>query len=268
MRYLIFIPSVFFILLFSFSSLEEHPLIVSNILSALFVLAGAFLATFISYPLKKIKGIVNVLKDIYIDHCFDYNKEVKATISLAREFKKHGFMYLVESAKQIKNPYIKKGVELIADNYEWDNIKRAIEREFFFNIIQTENSQQILRSMSKYAPAFGLAGTIIGMIKVFPNLADPAQIGVSISFALLTTLYGVLLSNLLFLPLANKMKDDTEDKESVLRFSLEAVKCIYDKEYSVVIQQRLELVIPRHELVETSLLSTDPAPKLKAVNEN
>lgn len=268
MRYLIFIPSVFFVLLFSFSSLEQYPLVVSNILSALFVMGGTLLATFISYPPKKIKAIIDVVKNVYIEHCFDYNREMGQTINIARDFKKNGFMHLVETARHVKNPYIKTGVELIADNYAWGNIKRAIEREFQFNIMQNESSQHILRSMAKYAPAFGLAGTIIGMIKVFPNLADPAQIGVSISFALLTTLYGVLLANLILLPLANKMKDYTADKESVFRFSLEAVKCIYDKEYSVVIQQRLELIIPRHELLEPETSTTEPAHELKAVNEN
>ncbi len=194
-----------------------------------------------------------MLKKAYELEKFDYSDTTKYTLQLVREYKKYGFKTLESASKDVTNPYLSLGYQLIADRCEWEQIKTAIEKEFIYDTIQNESSQRILRSMSKYAPSFGLAGTIIGLMKVFPQLENPVNIGSAISIALLTTLYGVLTSNLIFMPLANKLKDNSTDEEIVLSFNLEALKCIYDKDYTIIIEQRLAGLMPKHELYKISI---------------
>jgi hypothetical protein len=84
------------------------------------------------------------------------------------------------------------------------------------------------------------------------------NIGSAISIALLTTLYGVLTSNLIFIPLANKLKENSTDEEIVLSFNLEALKCIYDKDYTIIIEQRLAGLMPKHELLKYQSEKSEP----------
>ncbi len=258
MKLLIFIICFISIIFFSTSLHESYHAILSNIISISFVLGGTLIATLISFPIDKIKQISSVLKKAYDIEKFDYNETIKYTLQLVREYKRSGFKALESASKDTKNPYLSLGYQLIADSCEWSQIKTEIEKEFIYDTTQNESAQRILRSMAKYAPSFGLAGTIIGLMKVLPQLENPINIGSAISIALLTTLYGVLTSNLIFMPLANKLKENSSDEEIVLLFNLEALKCIYDKDYTIIIEQRLSGLMPKHELIKYQSDKTEP----------
>jgi len=250
MRLIIFLISFLCIIFFSSTLHESYHAVLTNIISVAFVLGGTLIATLISYPVEKIKQISAILKKTYEIEKFNYITTTRNTLQLVREYKKYGFKVLESAAKQVNNPYLNLGYRLIADRCEWQQIKTAIEKEFIYDTAQNESAQRILRSMGRYAPAFGLAGTIIGLMKVLPQLLEPVNIGSAISVALLTTLYGVLTANLLFMPLANKLKENTSDEEIVLRFILETLKCVYDREYTINIEQRLSGLMPKHELIK------------------
>ena len=257
MRFIIFIICFICIIFFSSSIHESYHVILSNIISITFVLGGTLIATLISFPVEKIKQITTVLKKAYEIEKFDYTETTAYTLQLVREYKRFGFKALENASKEVKNPYLRIGYQLIADRREWAPIQTAIEKEFIYDTTQNESAQRILKSMAKYAPSFGLAGTIIGLMKVFPQLLNPVNIGSAISIALLTTLYGVLASNLVFLPLSNKLKENTSDEEIILSFNLEALKCIYDKDYTIVIEQRLSALMPKHELLKYQTQKTE-----------
>lgn len=247
MKAIIFGISFLCVIFFSVSLQENFQAIISNILSICFVLGGTFLATLISFPLEKLRGVVSVVKKAYYVQKFDYAFWTREVIHIAREYKRLGFKALEDSAASCKNPYLKIGLHLIADNSSWEEIQTAVEKEFVYDSLQSENAQRIIHAMAKYAPAFGLAGTIIGLMMVFPQLTNPKHIGSAISLALLTTLYGVLSANLILLPLENKLKDNAADDEILYRFVIEALQCIQNRDYSVVIEQRLTAVMPRHQ---------------------
>lgn len=250
MRFIIFVVCFIGIVFFSASLQENYQGLVSNILSICFVFGGTLLATLISYPVEKIKSIRDVIKRAYYIEKFDYAESTKQVVSLTRVYKRLGFKALEESARTLSNPYLKIGIQLIADNAEWEQIKAATEKEFIFDGLQSDNSRRIIHAMAKYAPAFGLAGTIIGLMMIFPQLSNPKNIGSAMSLALLTTLYGVLAANLLLLPLENKLKDNAADDEFMYRYVIEALHCIQQHDHSVVIEQRLSALMPKHELLK------------------
>lgn len=258
MRFIIFLISFIAIIFFSSSLHQNYQFILSNITSILLVCGGTLIATLISFPLEKIKRIGAVLKKAFGVQKLDYPETTKQVIRAAREYKRLGFKSLEESAKGIHNPYLKLGFQLIADSCSWDQIKSTIEKELIFDSLENDSAQRILRSMAKYAPAFGLAGTIIGLIKIFPQLSNPGNLGSAMSLALLTTLYGVLLANLVFLPLANKLKDNSAEDELIYSFMTEALQCIQTKEYSIVIEQKLTALMPKHELIKYRTNKNEP----------
>lgn len=252
---------VFFlgIIFFSVSMQENYQVIVSNILSFCFVIGGTLLATIISYPLDKMKNLVSIVKKAYYIQKFDYAEGTRKIIHIAREYKRLGFKTLEEAAQNLENPYLKLGLKLIADNSEWEHIKSAIQKEFVYDSLQSENGQRIIHAMAKYAPAFGLAGTIVGLMMIFPQLTNPKNIGSALSLALLTTLYGVLAANLILLPLENKLKDNAADDEIMYRFVIEALQCIQEREYSVIIEQRLTALMPKQQMARYEHEKTDGA---------
>ncbi len=250
MRFIVFLASFVSIILFSTSLQESYQGIVSNILSIAFVFGGTLVATLISYPVEKMKNIKQVLHRAYSTSAFDYPMHANFMVHTAREYKRIGFKSLESASEAIDNQYVKLGLQLIADNCSWEHIKSTLEKEFIFDSLETDSAQRIIRSMARYAPSFGLAGTIIGLMKIFPQLANPANIGGPMSLALLTTLYGVLASNLIFMPIANKLKDNTTDDEVMFRFILEGLQCIQEREYSVITEQRLSALMPKHELLK------------------
>ncbi len=248
MRIIIFIICFTGIILFSAGIYENTNALRSNVLSILIVCGGTFLATAISFPRDKLRIIGATLKKAYSSDSFPYARYTRRIVQTAREYKRSGFKSLLHASKSYPNPYLQIGLRMVADGSAWEDIKTSLDKEFLFEQDEIDTAERVLRSMSKYAPSFGLAGTIIGLMRIFPQLSNPHNIGHAISLALLTTLYGVLFSNLVFLPLANKLRDKAEDDTALYRYILEALSCVYDKEYSIVIEQRLKSAVPSHAL--------------------
>ncbi len=248
MKYILFAIAFICIIFFSSFNYEGYEYALSNIFSIIFVLGGTLVSTVISYSPQKIMRVKTVLKNALRTEKFNFADNTKQIIRITREYRKLGFKALEDSAKQVTNPYLKLGMQMIAANCTWEQIRTAVEKEVLFDNIENNHAQAILRSMAKYAPAFGLTGTIIGLMKIFPQLSNPANIGNSMSLALLTTLYGVLLSNLIFTPLSNKLRDIVSEDELVFRFIIEALVCIRQREYSIVTEQKLSCLMPKHQL--------------------
>ncbi len=248
MKFIIYFVCFIGIIFFSSSVNENYQYIMSNIFSILFVFGGTLISTLISYPVERVKRIKVIVEKAFRTRRFNFPDTTRLVIQVTREYKRLGFKSLENSLKDFQNPYLKHGVKLIADSCKWEHIRSTLEKELMFDILENDSAQRILRAMAKYAPAFGLIGTIIGLMRIFPQLTNPENIGGSISLALLTTLYGVILSNLVFLPLANKLKDNSSEDELVYRYILEALQCIQKREYSIVTEQKLSALMPKHEL--------------------
>lgn len=247
MRLLLFSLCFLIVVLFSSSGQNLPEGLLANVLSIVFVLGGTLFATMISFPSGKIRQLRTTLRTAFTRTAFDYAGCARSVLHIARAYKKRGFKYLEQAADQSASPYLALGLRLIADNASFEQIESAIEKEFIFDRLQTDAAERILRAMARYAPAFGLAGTIVGLMRIFPQLTNPGNIGGPMSLALLTTLYGVLSANLVFLPVANKLRDCAADDEVMLRFVFESLQCIQERQYAVVIEQRLCALMPRHE---------------------
>jgi len=248
MKITIFIISFLAIIFFSSTFNEAYYGLFSNILSILFVLGGTLIATLISFPIAKLKEIWPAVRKSYMAERFDYPDKARSILHLARKYRRTGFKCLEETAQTIDHKYLKLGLNLIAANYTWQQISSTLEQEYIFDSLENNTVERIIRSMAKYAPAFGLAGTILGLMRIFPQLANPQNIGSAMSLALLTTLYGVLASNLILLPLASKLRDNAADNEIMYRFIMEALLCLHQREYAVVIEQKLCALMPRRAL--------------------
>jgi len=162
---------------------------------------------------------------------------------------------LEEDGKRTDNPFLRRGIELVVDDYDRYEISNIMEKDYELYFSNKASQVHILHTLAKLAPAFGFIGTIIGLISVLNNMGAPAEIGKGMSLALLTTLYGSLISNFLFLPLAKKLSEHTKAEISQLNIIMEGVMDIADKRNPKAISHRLQGYLGVHDLTRADGLA-------------
>lgn len=173
-----------------------------HIPSIVITLGGTVAATLLSYPLKSFINLWKVMQKAFIHKDVSANEIIEEIIILANIARKEGLLSLEEYGEKIDDDFLKKGIMLIVDGTDPELVRNILETELNFLEERHGQGQGILESMGSYAPAFGMIGTLIGLINMLQQMDDPRAIGPNMSVALVTTFYGSVLANVLFLPLA------------------------------------------------------------------
>ncbi|MFH1379249.1 MAG: motility protein A [bacterium] len=192
-----------------------------NFQSFLITFGGSFCAILINYPIKQVFGTIKVVKKVFSDPGEDTTRLISTFVSLAQKTKKEGFLSLEADVKKLDNDFMKRGVQLVIDGQDAEFIRNTLETELTFISERHKVGQEIFNVASTYFPAFGMIGTIIGLILMLANLQDQSQIASGMAVALLTTFYGLVFGFLLCMPIAGKLKRRSEEellvKEIVIR---------------------------------------------------
>jgi len=233
--------------------------IASNINAVIIVFGGTIFATLLAYPLQKLMMTARFLKQ-----SFGGNQQVRWTIEtlvrLARIHKKGGILALEREGEKLPPGLIHTGVGLMTYNFSRANVDQILHKEALLNFSQYETAYKILCSMAKLAPAMGLAGTVVNLIRTFGHLSSPQNLIGYMAIALLSTFYGVVLANICFVPLSNKLREFMD--QDLLRMDMikEGILDIYDGEHPRAIQYKLETLvgIPSEPYMSTISLVKTP----------
>jgi chemotaxis protein MotA len=174
--------------------------------SIMIVLGGTFGAVLINYPFSTILKVVPAAKSIFIRKETDVQRIVNLFVEMAGAARRGGLLSLEKMEPQFKNPFLAKSITLVLDGVDPADVEIILEGEIQSTEEQYRVGADIFTTMGNFAPAMGLMGTLIGLVKMLMQMNDPSQIGPAMSLALLTTFYGVILSNLVFLPAAGKLR--------------------------------------------------------------
>ncbi len=213
--------------------------VASNLNAMMIVFGGTFFATLLAYPLQKLWMTVQFLKQSFKD-----NRQIRWTIStlvrLARVYKKDGILALEREGEKLPAGLVNRGVGLIVYNFSRENVEQILHKEALLTFGQYETSYKILCSMAKLAPAMGLAGTVVNLIRTFGHISAPQNLVGYMAIGLLSTFYGVLLANICFVPLSNKLREFMD--QDLLRMDIvqEGILDIFDEEAPRAIQYKLE----------------------------
>lgn len=222
----------------------DNPLLFISVSSFILVVGGTFAATFVGqearYVWLAIKGMGSTLLPQRVNRNI-LNQEVGRIIRWGYLVKEKGFLPLEDEIKKIRSDqFLVFGVELLITGYDGDDVRDTLynvsERTFERNMVAVN----ILRSMGSTAPAFGMIGTLVGLIVMLDTMgSDPTQLGPGLAVALNTTLYGVFLARVLFVPTANKL----QQREEILRFRhelmIEGFALLAEKRSPRYIQDRM-----------------------------
>jgi len=212
---------------------------VSNLNALMIVLGGTFAATLIAYPWKKIVWTFRLLKRAFVDQD-EIEWTIHTLVDLARSYRHGGIRALEEHGEKLPPGLLKTSVELIAYQCPKEKIEQITQKESQLTYAQYETAYKIIYNMARLAPALGLAGTIVTLIRVFGHITDPKSLVGYMALALFSTFYGVVLANLCFVPLANKVREFMDHEEVRRELIQEGILDLYDEENPRSIQFKLE----------------------------
>lgn len=212
--------------------------------SVIIVLGGTIASTLASYPIKDFLNIGKVIKKAFFYKEESPDEVITEIIGLANVARKEGLLSLEEYAENLDDEFLQKGIMLIVDGTDPDLVRNILETELVFLEERHLEGQGIFQTMGTYAPAFGMIGTLIGLINMLRYLDDPSAIGPNMSVALVTTFYGSVLANVVFLPLAQKLKIRSNSEILVKELMVEGLLSIQAGENPRIIEEKLKTFIP------------------------
>jgi chemotaxis protein MotA len=177
-----------------------------NAPSVLIVVGGATAATMTAFPLARFLKLPKVVLKTVFAKPIDLVELVKQLVELAEVARRDGILALENMTDQIDDDFLIGGIQMAVDGTDPEVIQSVMETDLENLIERHEAGKGLLDALGRFAPAFGMIGTLIGLVAMLSNMDDPSKIGAGMAAALLTTLYGALLANIVFLPLADKLQ--------------------------------------------------------------
>ncbi|TVM16660.1 motility protein A [Oceanidesulfovibrio indonesiensis] len=219
-------------------------LIFVSIESLLIVLGGTIGATLVNYPLSRVFGVFSVVKHTFFSKVDSPTDIIDQFMEYANRARREGILSLEPIIKEIDDVYLRKGLQLTVDGLEPQAIQEILEKEVIYLESRHETGAEILSALGAYAPAMGMIGTAIGLILMLQTMEDPSTIGPAMAVALITTFYGAILANLVFLPMAGKLKQRSKDEIVVKEMVMEGILAISKGENPRIIEEKLTSFLP------------------------
>ena len=221
--------------------LDTHAFIV--------IFGGSTAATLIRFPLSSIMhGLPLGMKFVFSMRRWTARELVDEIARLAEVARKQGPIGLEK--EDVEDSFLAKGMRYVADGYDMTFIRDSLERDRDNFLIHLDEGQKIYRAIGDCAPAFGMIGTLIGMVQMFANMTDPSKLGPFMATALLATLYGALVANLFCLPIADKLHGKLLDEETNRTLIIDGILMIRDSKSPTLVREMLLAYLPekhRHE---------------------
>lgn len=212
--------------------------------SLLIVVGGTIAAIFIAFPLKKVLSTMKVVKKAFSNSTYEIATIINKIVSLANVARREGLLALEEAVEEIEDPFLQKGVMLIVDGTDPELVKNILETEIAFLEERHNEGKGIFDTMGTLSPAFGMIGTLIGLVAMLKQLDEPSTIGPSMAVALLTTLYGSLIANMLCIPIARKLKLKSREEILLKEIMIEGLLSIQAGENPRIIEEKLKAFLP------------------------
>lgn len=211
----------------------------------LIVFGGTFAATAASYPWSRLKKIPQALKLAFRTKEEDPHQLMEDMIRFAHLARREGVLALESEAAEHPNEFLRNGLQMVVDGTDPELNRQILEMQIDAVEQQLENEAKIFDSAAGYAPTMGIIGTVMGLIHVLGNLSDPSALGPAIAVAFTATLYGVASANIIYLPIATKIRFRCAEKVHILELMLEGILAIQAGENPNLIQKKLTSFLMR-----------------------
>ena len=222
----------------------EGPGTFLNPPSLMIVMGGTLGTVMICFPVKTLKQTISITKNAFFATEFNIPEIIKILESLAKTARRDGLLALEGSRDAIDDDFYKDGLQLVVDGQEADTVQAILTNEIDYIQARHMTGAEVMAVAGKYAPAFGMIGTIIGLIQMLQSMEDPSSIGPSMAVALITTFYGAVLSNVIFLPLQAKLEVRSAEEVELKTLLMEGLLSIHAGDNPRILVQKLSAFVP------------------------
>jgi len=213
--------------------------------SILIVFAGTFGVVTISFSLQEIVRAQKVMLSVLINRSRDIEDVAIEVLQLSERARKEGVLALQQSMDALEDrPFLHKALVMVVDGTSADDVERIMKSEIAAMAMRHKRSADVFTRSAEIAPAMGLIGTLIGLVQMLGNLADPSTIGPSMAVALITTFYGAILANMVFSPIATKLARNSADEVLLNTVYLTGALSIGRQENPRRLEMMLNTVLP------------------------
>ncbi len=213
---------------------------VSQLTAAMIVLGGTFGAVMVNTPLGTLTRAIKRFGSVFFESAFAPREMVEEIIGYATRARKNGIVSLEAEAERIKDPFLRKALNLAVDGTDLQELRKMMELEMAIEAERAEAEAKVFESAGGYSPTIGIIGAVLGLIQVMKHLANIEEVGHGIAVAFVATVYGVAAANILFLPAANKIKARAKVNTDLKELILEGVVGIVEGLNPKLVRSKLE----------------------------
>ncbi|MEJ2168610.1 MAG: motility protein A [Desulfobacterales bacterium] len=211
--------------------------------SLMIVFGGTMGATLLAYPLGDVLSVFKVAKHVFMHKSQSVSDLIPLITGFAKKARQEGILSFESQLENIEDPFLVQGIQMAIDGMESSAIEDVMVTEIIYLEERHRLGSDIFTTMGGFAPAIGMLGTIIGLVQMLMQMEDPSQIGAPMAVALLTTFYGTMLANLVFIPVAGKLKTRSKQEILIRQMVLQGVLSIQSGDNHRVVEQKLKAFI-------------------------
>jgi chemotaxis protein MotA len=215
--------------------------------SVAITVGGMLCSTLIHFSLPQFLGVFSVIKKTIINKVPPSSDLISKMVNYATINRRDGALALEQELGKINNAFLVKGLQMLIDGQTPDAIREVMSMEIQYLQERHSNGKKILEYMGAAAPAFGMVGTLIGLVQMLKNMSSPDQIGAGMAVALITTFYGAILANLIFLPLAGKLGLYSKAETIAMEMIIEGVCSIAKGDSPTNVREKLQVFVSQNK---------------------
>jgi len=211
-----------------------------HIPSLMIVFGGTIAVTMVAFPLSDLKPIMKVMMVTAFHKSSTPTQEIDRVVTYANLARKEGLLALEGKLQEVDDKFMAKGIQLVIDGFSADTVRDIMELEAEWQGQRHWTGKKIMDQMGAFAPAFGMIGTLVGLVQMLQDLSDPSSIGIGMATALLTTLYGAMGANMMFIPLSGKLEMRAKQESLLRSLMIEGIVAIQSGEKPQLIKEKLK----------------------------
>jgi len=207
--------------------------------SIVMVCGGSVAVVMMNYTFADLKSLFSVVMRAFISKSMAPTELIERTVEYSNLARKEGILALEAKLKEVKDPFFAKGLQGVVDGFSADTVRSIMELDADWSRARHANGKKVLETFAAMAPAFGMIGTLVGLVQMLASLSDPSQIGGGMAVALLTTFYGAVIANVMCIPIAGKLDLRAKEEAQLKAMMIDGVLAIQSGEKPTIIRERL-----------------------------
>lgn len=211
--------------------------------SVYIVIGGMLCATLIHFSLPQFFSVFSIVKKTFLVKVPSPAQLIQKMVNYATISRRDGALALEEQIRKTDNIFLGRALQMLVDGQEEGNIREMLDLEIQYLQERHAQGKKILEFMSSSAPAFGMIGTLIGLVQMLRNMSSPESIGAGMAVALITTFYGAILSNLIFTPLAGKLGIYSKAEIMAMEMTVAGICAISRGENPTMVREKMQTFI-------------------------